>query len=83
MTIPRSEYPRPQFVRQNWLNLNGQWQFEIDQGCSGEIRGLHNEGVALRNIINVPFCPESKLSGIGYTILYTVFGTSVQLYWER
>lgn len=67
MEIPRSEYPRPQFVRQNWLNLNGQWQFEIDQGCSGEIRGLHNEGVALRNTITVPFCPESELSGIGYT----------------
>ena len=67
MTIPRQEYPRPQFVRQNWYNLNGQWQFEMDQGCSGEVRGLQNEGVALSGSITVPFCPESKLSGIGYT----------------
>ena len=28
--IPRPEYPRPQFVRENWMNLNGTWAFEID-----------------------------------------------------
>lgn len=28
-TVPRPEYPRPQFIRQNWLCLNGEWQFEI------------------------------------------------------
>ena len=31
MNIPRSEYPRPELVRaDNWLNLNGQWQFAFD-----------------------------------------------------
>ena len=65
MSIPRSEYPRPQVVREGWMNLNGQWQFEIDQGRSGEVRGLHKEGVALSGEITVPFCPESTLSGIG------------------
>ena len=29
--IPRSEYPRPQFQRKAYLNLNGAWQFEIDR----------------------------------------------------
>ena len=38
--IPRSEYPRPQFVRPTWMNLNGAWQFEIDHGASGRARGL-------------------------------------------
>ena len=66
MSIPRSEYPRPQFVRSGWMNLNGQWQFEIDQGRSGEVRGLQNEGVQLSGEITVPFCPESKLSGVQY-----------------
>ena len=42
MSIPRSEYPRPQFQRQDWCNLNGQWQFEIDNSRSGEARGLQN-----------------------------------------
>ena len=67
MSIPRSEYPRPQFVRPGWMNLNGQWQFEIDQGRSGEARCLQQEGVQLSDRITVPFCPESKLSGVGYT----------------
>ena len=67
MSIPRKEYPRPQFVRENWLNLNGQWQFEIDNGRSGESRGLSAVGYKLKDEITVPFCPESKLSGVGYT----------------
>ena len=60
--IPRSEYPRPQFVRDDWLCLNGEWQFEIDQGDSGIHRGLLER--ELSDTITVPFCPESKLSGI-------------------
>ena len=66
MQIPRQEYPRPQFVREKWINLNGQWQFEIDNGRSGEARGMHEEGYALKEEITVPFCPESELSGLGY-----------------
>ena len=34
-SVPRPEYPRPQFVRDNWKNLNGTWEFEIDQSRSG------------------------------------------------
>ena len=63
---PRSEYPRPQFKRSAWLNLNGQWQFEIDHGDSGRARGLL-EKETLEREITVPFCPESRLSGIGST----------------
>lgn len=64
-TVPRPEYPRPQFVRADWLCLNGAWQFEIDQGDSGLDRGLLTR--PLKQRITVPFCPESKLSGIGNT----------------
>ena len=64
--IPRSEYPRPQFVREGWMNLNGVWQFEIDHGDSGRKRGLV-EKKTLDGTILVPFCPESRLSGVGYT----------------
>jgi len=38
--LPRKEYPRPQFVRKGWMNLNGEWQFEIDHGGSGRSRGM-------------------------------------------
>lgn len=66
MGIPRAEYPRPQFVRKDWINLNGEWQFEIDNGKSGEVRGLQKVGVELKDSILVPFCPECEMSGIGY-----------------
>ncbi len=64
--IPRPEYPRPQFVREGWLNLNGEWDFEMDQGCSGEARGLV-EQPGLSGTITVPFCAESRLSGVAHT----------------
>jgi len=63
--VPRPEHPRPQFVRPDWLSLNGRWQFEIDQGDSGRERGLITK--ELSGSITVPFCPESKLSGVGVT----------------
>lgn len=64
MNIPRPEYPRPQLVRDAWINLNGRWEFEFDPGQSGIQRGLP-EATGLARDIVVPFCPESSLSGIG------------------
>lgn len=66
MTIPRSEHPNPQFQRKDWLNLNGEWDFEFDFGNSGLRAGVLEKDEWSRKI-NVPFCPESKLSGIEYT----------------
>ncbi len=64
--IPRSEYPRPQFEREDWINLNGLWTFEFDPGKSGLERGLENsKGFASK--ILVPYCPESRLSGVAHT----------------
>ena len=62
--IYRTEHPKPQFKRENWFNLNGKWQFEIDNGVSGKERKLFEDSVSFTQEINVPFCPESKLSGI-------------------
>lgn len=63
--IPRPEYPRPQMVRDKWMNLNGWWEFEIDHGNSGKERRFF-EREKLDSKILVPFCPESKLSGVEY-----------------
>ena len=60
---PRPEYPRPQFERAAWVNLNGTWNFDFDFGESGIERNLHKAD-KLDKQITVPFCPESKLSGI-------------------
>ncbi|WP_255947726.1 glycoside hydrolase family 2 protein [Streptomyces odontomachi] len=64
-TLPRPEYPRPGFAREDWLNLNGTWEFARDPGDSGLERGLVTAELPER--ILVPFCPESELSGIGDT----------------
>ena len=37
--IPRPEYPRPQFERSNWINLNGEWSYTIDFSGSGFEQG--------------------------------------------
>ncbi len=65
--IYRTEHPKPQFERENWLNLNGQWDFEIDHGISGKDRAFFSPEHTLSGKIQVPFCPESVLSGVHYT----------------
>ncbi len=65
-SVPRAEYPRPQFERNEWVNLNGTWTYEFDFGNSGKDRKLQ-ESTGLKGNITVPFCPESKLSGVEYT----------------
>ena len=72
--IYRTGHPKPQFQRDNWMNLNGPWQFEIDHGNSGEARGMYDPAIQLSRTINVPFCPESKLSGVEYKdFMYSVW----------
>ncbi|MCU1557756.1 MAG: beta-galactosidase [Microbacteriaceae bacterium] len=63
--VPRAEYPRPQFVRADWLCLNGEWEFEMgstDDGGRLPRLAEHFEGT-----ITVPFAPESELSGVAAT----------------
>ncbi|MBR5356054.1 MAG: glycoside hydrolase family 2, partial [Lachnospiraceae bacterium] len=51
MNIPRNEYPRPQFVRELWMNLNGDWDFSFDTD-------------SFDKKIVVPYVYQSQLSGI-------------------
>lgn len=57
------DYPRPQFVRKDWMNLNGLWDFAFDDKNIGEkekwYKSFHGD---LQ--IQVPFTYETKLSGI-------------------
>ncbi|MBQ7571651.1 MAG: beta-glucuronidase, partial [Bacteroidaceae bacterium] len=64
--MPRPEYPRPQFERAEWQNLNGRWTYAFDFGRSGDQRGWPDSKGFDQQIL-VPFCPESRLSGVGYT----------------
>src|SRR5215210_4740504 len=78
--MPRPEYPRPQLRRQDWANLNGEWSFAFDDSDAGLANGW--QSVALEDLrsgnsafdrkITVPFCYQSKLSGIGETAFHDV-----------
>jgi hypothetical protein len=72
---PLPEYPRPQMVRSNWLNLNGVWQFE--PGATNTDPVPTNQ--TLSGNILVPFPMESAISGVmaynawsWYRTLFTV-----------
>lgn len=63
--IPRKEYPRPQFERAAWVNLNGEWDYTFDFSNSGMEQGFPKATSFDKKIV-VPFCPESSLSGVEY-----------------
>ena len=60
---PRAEYPRPQFERGDWQNLNGEWTYELDLVQTGHEREMM-KSTGFDGKIIVPFAPESKLSGV-------------------
>jgi hypothetical protein len=64
------EYPRPQLVRKDWLNLNGLWDYAISAKAAGKPEKWDGQ-------ILVPYCIESALSGVGKTV------TKDQLLWYR
>ena len=65
--IPRPEHPRPDFMRETFFNLNGEWQFAYDDANAGMNAGWYKPGFQLDKTIIVPFCYQSKMSGIGPT----------------
>ncbi|MDR1852629.1 MAG: hypothetical protein LBR21_08290 [Propionibacteriaceae bacterium] len=55
--LPLNEHPRPQFSREEWLNLNGEWDYAI-LPTGSPLSGYQGK-------ILVPFAPETLLSGVG------------------
>jgi beta-galactosidase/beta-glucuronidase len=64
---PRPEHPQPQFQREQWLNLNGPWEFEFDDANAGIQEAWASSDRKFSRTILVPFAFEAKLSGIGDT----------------
>lgn len=60
----RKAYPRPQFVREAWQNLNGSWQFCFDDNNEGLADKWYLDEKEFRDQIEVPFVYQCKLSGI-------------------
>ena len=68
--IPWQDYPRPQLVRDSYLNLNGWWDFAVTD--SDDLPSDYPER------IRVPFSPESLLSGV-----HRVPPEGARLYYRR
>lgn len=59
MKYERKEYPRPQFRRDSWQSLNGEWEFDFGVRC-----GICGGQLKLSRKINVPFSYQWEASGI-------------------
>lgn len=70
--VPREEYPRPDLARPEWQTLNGGWEFEFDDADQGLAEKWYAEGKKFARTIQVPYCFQSKLSGIGDTSFHDV-----------
>lgn len=71
MTTPRPEYPRPQSVRADWMNLNGEWRFAYDDSNRG-LQDRWYAQAAFDQTITVPYAYQSRLSGIAETDFHDV-----------
>jgi hypothetical protein len=62
--IPLPEHPRPDYMRTEWLNLNGYWNFMFDKENVGENQKWFENPTAFTKKILVPFPWGSKLSEV-------------------
>lgn len=61
--IPRPEHPRPDFMRQPWINLNGKWRFTFDPHNAGEQKRWHR----------VPYpATAAPVSGMAFSSMYSL-----------
>ena len=64
MTADRELHPRPRLTRAGWVDLSGPWGFGYDDANEGLDGRWFEQPARFDRTITVPFCPESKLSGI-------------------
>jgi beta-galactosidase/beta-glucuronidase len=72
MPLIRNEYPRPQLVRKNWLNLNGEWDFYFDDDNKGLAEKWYIKFPENPKKIIVPFAYQTALSGIHDTTFHDI-----------
>ncbi len=64
-------HPRPQFIRNDWESLDGEWHFSFDDEACGDEKGW-KDGIEKEQVIQVPFTYETKKSGIHDTCHHSI-----------
>ncbi len=71
--MKRTEYPRPNFRREQWVNLNGEWDFDFDdQNLGLSEQWFVNDTHLFSKTIQVPFVFQSQESGIDERTVHNV-----------
>ncbi len=60
----RDTHPRPRLTRDDWTDLSGTWRFAFDDDDEGVRERWFDAPKAFDDTIEVPYPPESKLSGV-------------------
>ena len=68
----RRVHPRPDFMRETFASLDGMWSFAFDDANAGLAGRWYEPGQALPMMINVPFCYQCEMSGIGTDEIHPV-----------
>jgi beta-galactosidase/beta-glucuronidase len=79
---PEVPSPRPQLVRDRWVDLSGEWRFDHDDAEDGLAERWYAADRAWGKTIVVPFPPESAASGVGDTGFHDVVWYQRELSWD-
>lgn len=63
-TLEKANYPRPDFIRRDWMSLDGKWEFAFPDQITGAFPQEYKDS-SLPSDILVPFCYSAAASGIG------------------
>ena len=74
-TFNKPTYPRPDFARESWESLDGEWEFDLGERFQTAEEAL---GSDFEEKIQVPFCYQSQASGIGRTEGYGLVPAGIQ-----
>ncbi|GMX66812.1 glycoside hydrolase family 2 TIM barrel-domain containing protein [Paenibacillus elgii] len=72
LKVTRTDYPRPSLRRDEWLSLNGEWEFAFDDERKGDSEKWYLADTPFDRKIHVPFAYQCALSGIGDSSFHDV-----------